>query len=316
MFNVPWREITDNRHEYNHSLFSVTRNSTVKAREASGKNWVNDKGILIANTDMCVKRNKQDVLVVVGESWTYGDSLPGTKAVNRKDDPFFRINNNFAGHCARMLGTDLYLSAVPGCSNIDIASNLRNVLEEVADYKNIYVIIQVTSPGRDIMGNEWNNYNNCNATLFSTDSNTIPVDNYQWFKEYDTFIMSYYDDLIKQYPNAKALIWKNFNQVHSTLQSSKLSIVPTCWIEYTARVQNSFTPLPLCNEVTWWEGCFNKLTYFKDHSTEYINKELQKWIDGTQWLASSGLNPDWHPNPNSHLLWSTFILRHTDWIYV
>ena len=120
--------------------------------------------VTASNTDLHLMKGSRTCLLVTGESWTYGDRLMEHKNIRVRsldgtDDVFYRLNNIFAGHCARILQSDLYLSAVPGNSNTGIVCHLPNVLQYLKkyNYDKVYVIVQMTSPGRCLGDSRWRN---------------------------------------------------------------------------------------------------------------------------------------------------------------
>jgi hypothetical protein len=66
---------------------------------------------------LLVKKNTTNLLITIGESWTYPDSLHGISAFQAKDNPMHRLENAFWSHMARELNCDILVSAKPGHSN-------------------------------------------------------------------------------------------------------------------------------------------------------------------------------------------------------
>jgi len=96
------------------------------------------------------KNYDQDILVIVaGDSWTWGDSLGGT---TRKYDNFEYRTNHIYGHLlAKILTADFINIGLPGLDNISIINYLDKVLSNLTKtYKQIYIVITLTETGREL----------------------------------------------------------------------------------------------------------------------------------------------------------------------
>ena len=196
------------------------------------------------NTGAFLKRNKNNLLIVTGESWTYGDSLPGVKAAEAKDDFNYRLENIFASRLATILDADLLIKAVPGDNNSNIFLYTNQLLKETKDfnYKNIYVVAQITSPGRDHY-----NYLDLGRDLKEPKFE-------DWFKLYEKNLIKKYQKLSLTFPNAEFLIWKNFSPFLKEYENkTNFKIVKKCWIEFIDQMHgNKGINYPLNMELYSW----------------------------------------------------------------
>jgi hypothetical protein len=101
-----------------------------------------------------VKNNKKKLVVTIGESWTWGDSLESSWNP-RSDNKEFRLSNVYGGQLAAMLDADFLNLAIPGESNLWITNHLKLFAENLNDfnYEEIYVVLTLTEVGREFQGN-------------------------------------------------------------------------------------------------------------------------------------------------------------------
>jgi lysophospholipase L1-like esterase len=90
-------------------------------------------------------RNK--LLITVGDSWTYGDSLGKTKVRNGVDDTEYRLNNVFGSLLAEDLEANWINLALPGGSNAWMLDNLELLLSTLKE-EDVTCIITLTESGR------------------------------------------------------------------------------------------------------------------------------------------------------------------------
>jgi hypothetical protein len=105
------------------------------------KEWYHEK---------CV--GSDSLLITVGDSWTWGDSLGRT---NRDfDDHDHRVNHIYGAHLSTMLGCDFINIGIPGGSNLYILDFLSSVLRKMKKtYKKQHIIFTLTESGRELKNN-------------------------------------------------------------------------------------------------------------------------------------------------------------------
>lgn len=102
---------------------------------------------MINNPYAYVYNGSDSLLITVGDSWTYGDSLGKTKVRNGIDDPEYRLANTYGAHLSKMLKTNWVNLALPGGSNEWMLNNLEILLPTVTE-KNVICVITLTESGR------------------------------------------------------------------------------------------------------------------------------------------------------------------------
>jgi len=311
-----WVQLFDNISVYaNGYQLRITKDASVLSRPA--KFFLGNTEDIADNTELYIKRNKKNIVITLGESWTYGDSLTNVKVLHRKDDPLHRANSTFGAHCARILNADLFISAVPGNSNGNIFKTLEPTLNYVntLGYENIYLIYQFTSPGRDIADNWFRDtFKDANLLYQFKDKGSSKLSTLEWFKAYDTMMYKHLDELLTKYTNVKALAWKNFNKILTDYKPNNYTIIKTSWLEYLNYLSNRETEIVHCNESYWWKDTYFELKII-NHDVAFATQQMEDWAKASGFLGNSGLS-GYHPNELSHFMWAVYLLREANWSHV
>ena len=115
--------------------------------------WINDENLKpdwiekpAKFTEFHVKRGKENLLLVIGESWTYGESLDGIATAHEKYNIKVQLTYSFGANMALSMDTDYYQYAVPGNCNFYMFNELERILPRLNSmgYKKIYVCLQMT----------------------------------------------------------------------------------------------------------------------------------------------------------------------------
>jgi len=90
---------------------------------------------------------RDTLLITVGDSWTYGDSLGETKVRNGVDDTDYRLAHVYGALMSVQLGSDWINLALPGSSNTQMLNWLSKLLPTVK-HSRIICTITLTESGR------------------------------------------------------------------------------------------------------------------------------------------------------------------------
>lgn len=93
-------------------------------------------------------RNSRELVITVGDSWTYGDSLGKTKVRNGIDDTDHRLAHVYGNLLTAQLDTDWMNLALPGASNYCMLNWLGRLLDRKFNYSQITCVITLTETGR------------------------------------------------------------------------------------------------------------------------------------------------------------------------
>ena len=88
------------------------------------------------------------LLITVGDSWTYGDSLGKTKVRDGVDDTNYRLTHVYGNIMAERIRADWINLALPGGSNTLMLSWLDTLLAKNLKYNKIICAITLTESGR------------------------------------------------------------------------------------------------------------------------------------------------------------------------
>lgn len=102
----------------------------------------------IQNPYHYVDRGSRELVVTVGDSWTYGDSLGKTKVRNGTDDTEYRLKHVYGNILTEQLGTDWMNLALPGASNYCMLNWLGQLLDRKFNYGQITCVVTLTEAGR------------------------------------------------------------------------------------------------------------------------------------------------------------------------
>jgi len=96
---------------------------------------------------------RDTLLITVGDSWTYGDSLGCTKVRNGVDDTNYRLTHVYGALMSAQLDSDWINLALPGGSNTMMLDWLSKLLPTIKHH-NVICTITLTESGRheDVRG--------------------------------------------------------------------------------------------------------------------------------------------------------------------
>lgn len=247
-----------------------------------------------------VNQGRDKLVITVGESWTWGDSLGKTQH-KIYDDRAFRLKNVYGAKLAELLDADFINIAEPGQSNLWIADKIcwvRNNVHEL-NYKKIYYIATLTEVGREFNGDR--------------DHNRVYTELLKDVKTFDDFLFVLSQEIanvLKLYPDV--VLGTNF--VDSNYPTW-LSVLPRSWLDLIAE-HNKQSITDSCTVVQSWvfdrfDAVFefnpriDRLQWLRD-VLEHMKRASQR----TDLMLRSPLNykkASKHPTPEGHLLWANYL---------
>lgn len=103
---------------------------------------------MIKNPFHYKSRDSGHLLITVGDSWTYGDSLGKTRVRDGIDDTDYRLEHVYGNVISEQLDYDWMNLALPGGSNYCMLNWLGKLLDRKYNYQDITCIITLTESGR------------------------------------------------------------------------------------------------------------------------------------------------------------------------
>lgn len=279
--------------------------------------WLNDENLKpdwiekpAMFSEFHVKRGKENILVVVGESWTYGESIGGIATALGKYNIKSQLTYGFGSNMAMALDCDYYQYAVPGNCNFYMFGELNRIIPRIKSfgYKKIYLCLQMTEPGREkAISHELEGH-----PLDYLYRKSTPMTFDRWLQLYDELFFRQYDKIVKEHNIDNAILWKNFCKTNTDSRDYSFDIIETSWIKYSASNLGLKLEMPKFYSIDWMADF--KSEYRKNIS--FDNKMLSEQIDiieaSNKYLSTSPRHRH-HPDEISHILWSQYLLMKSRW---
>jgi hypothetical protein len=98
--------------------------------------------------------DNKNLLIVIGDSWTWGDSLGNINYQNGIFDDFdHRTKNIYGYHLSNLLNYDWVNIAICGTSNLHILHETYKFIKQIKkEYEKIHVVFTLTESGRELRG--------------------------------------------------------------------------------------------------------------------------------------------------------------------
>lgn len=103
---------------------------------------------MVNNPYEFVNNESDSLLITVGDSWTYGDSVGNTKVREGRDDQEYRLSHIYGHLMSREMNANWINLALPGGSNTLLIGWLDTLLSVHGSGSNITCVITLTESGR------------------------------------------------------------------------------------------------------------------------------------------------------------------------
>jgi len=265
-------------------------------------------------TEFHIIKSSDVLLLNIGESWTYGESLPNIATALQRYNLESQLQHCFGPLMSNSLNCDYYQYAVPGNSNGYMYQELPRILEYIQsnfNYKKIYLLCQLTEPGREKASlNNFPPSHPIHEMYFRKDLKKI--DFFDWLKKYDKIFLNIIQETISNYDNVETVVWKNFCKFHCENTYEKLKIIKESWIAFSAKtLQMNYTMISF-QSLGWLHTLMqmpqNKI-YF---DVEKINLEIDLLEKSNEFIQGNKLH-NHHPTALGHKLWAGNLLQKTGW---
>ena len=242
-----------------------------------------------------VKQSSNRLLVTIGESWTWGDSLGAE-----------RLKSVYGRQLATMLDADWCNIAECGQSNLWIAHKLAWVSEQLPawGYSDVDIVLTMTEVGREFNGD--------------IDNDRVYT---ELFKSVQTFaqFLDCLSDLISQQISpylSKHRIWIGTNFVDSNYPH--LPVLTSSWLDLIAETTNQKVSQDDCLVVSSWvydrfDAVFDfRPTINKSDWLTSVLLHMEQAQCTTDLLMKSFLNykkASKHPTHQGHELWAQYLYK-------
>lgn len=263
----------------------------------SGRSWMHEN-----------IQDKEKLLIAVGDSWTWGDSICGINTqeeIQLIDHPD-RVKCIYGAKLSEMLDSDFVNIGECGGNNYDMLQRLKTVLEfNHRKYKKIYVIITLTENCRELDNGYWYTTNLENLNEF--------------FCNYEKVMFCDYKSTFEQYKeNTKFLIGRNFTySFEENIRFIKEYHLEKTWIDCLNEHQTNTNIYPKNLRflsrmaVRPLDNYFKKINCLDRFKDDMIT-ELDKGAIARQWLQNSPYNhkarkTTKHPTIEGHDIWAKYL---------
>lgn len=184
----------------------------------------------VPNTDFFLGAGKDTITIIVGESWTYGETIRVDKHGQRVEDNIEAtesfeqaISNTIGAKIAKILDSDLHQSAWPGNSNAYYFKRLDSLIEEYKDrYDKVYIVVCITEHFRE---------ESCAPTgifpdmvshkFWHTDDHGHKTPEH-FLSDYESIYLDHLEHIALNNSNFQIICWKNFTKWYSDISDRKI----------------------------------------------------------------------------------------------
>lgn len=254
----------------------------------------------VENSEFHIFRKQKSILVVVGESWTYGESLPDVATGDKKYSLDSQLRHCFGPKLALSLGTDYYQYAVPGNCNFYMISSIEKIIQHLKitfSYEKIHLCIQLTEPSREYAIIE--KLENTFAQKIYNMSKIKSFDD--WLVRYDEIFLDKLSTIAKD--NVEITVWKNFCPFQNKKVYSNLKLIQETWIQLSSKLYGEKLGNQRFQSVGWFNDFYDRYKDVLKFDLSGINQELDNIEASNNFIKGNYLHNN-HPNQIAHSLWA------------
>lgn len=254
-------------------------------------------------------KGKNILLITSGDSWTWGDNLG--KIHKKKpivlDDPQIRLSTIYGKILSQNLESDWINVAQCGQSNLWMAANLQEILNNVKNhYDKIYVVVTLTELGRELNSNFMNKFDYDNLIKLSTYNKFLSFFEKLTFERFKSIIEN-------SDKKISFLFGRNFTD---TFEENKkiLPIVEKTWCDFMNEkikyypYENNVRMVNFKISISQFQSfCknYNKVELFD----KFIDHESKNIINRIKFLNSyqnQSPNKSNKPDADAHITWANY----------
>lgn len=287
------------------------------------------------NTEFHIIRGSDTLLLIVGESWTYGESLKGIGTGAGMFNLVSQLEGCMGPRMAEVTGWDLYQFAIPGNCNLYMHMELERILKHVATlgYKQVKVVLQMTENSRELPIGWSENVKNHPIRNWFNCSKESEIEIRDWLKMYDEIFFESYHNILNNFKACpiEGIFWRNFTNTASRLTVHRrwtvsekrdycFKMIEPTMIAYTAKLVNhDHTPALLTNAMGFndYIDKIGKKIYIKEGKIEFFEKQMDLIEKTFDYVRGRDVNNliyhNTHPTKFGHLVWAHHLIRQCGW---
>jgi hypothetical protein len=278
--------------DYNYNIIDISFNS-----ENLKPDWVE---VPAQFTEFHVRRGKKSITVVIGESWTYGESLPDIATGLKRYSLQNQLRHCFGPKLSLLLDSDFYQYAVPGNCNAYMYMELPRILQYVSTlgYEKINLFLQITEPSREMSISH--KIGNHPITSMYDKNKRYTFD--QWLILYDEMFLDLISVELRKYSNIECVVWKNFCCFQNRKSYNEFRIYPTSWIRFSGKIMGEDIEMQRFQSVGWLNDLLENYKNI-EFNNDMLQQELDKIEKSNEFIKGNYLHNN-HPNQIAHSLWA------------
>jgi hypothetical protein len=250
----------------------------------------------------------RDLLITVGDSWTWGDSLGKINLdLGVWDDPEYRTQHVFGNLLSQKLNRDFLLLAKCGATNSEIHDfAFRHIDYLKTKYDKITVVITLTELCREITGDDWwldppPSQQSLNAFLADYESNMLRA----------------FQRCMAEHPDVQWVWARNFTNTYvSNLDVCPNSVEKT-WVQVLGEAQSDMGAYPSDARMVTQLAFVPLEEYLQSKSLHRpwrrdLYEQMCSASLAIDWLMDSELNykkASKHPTEAGHQLWADYLYQ-------
>lgn len=231
-------------------------------------------------------RKSDSMIITVGDSWTYGDSLGKTRVREGIDDTEHRLSHVYGGLIAEELKADWINLALPGISNRQMFIWLEQLLARRVHSANTTCIITLTESGR----HEELEWLDVKLSTLQNNLERMVDRTYSWI-----------DQIQKRYPSIKFIVAHNFTD---SRPNDRVTVCDRTWLEVMSnnQIQNN-THVVVSEHIKQLN-----YNYTYPDTPDVINQALKRidLLDACKYTCKEDSR---HPIEYGHELWASYLLK-------
>lgn len=266
-------------------------------------------------TEFHIIKNSDVLLLNIGESWTYGEALPGVATGLQKYNLESQLQNCFGSVMSNSLNCDFYQYAVPGNCNGYMYEELPRILDYIFtnfNYKKIFLLCQLTEPSREQAAlNDFPTEHPIHNMYFRKEIEKI--DFFEWLVLYDEIFLNIINETVSKYNNIETFVWKNFCKFNTQKTFKNLTRIEESWIAFSARTLNVDYKMISFQSIGWLHSIMQEDSQNKIYfDTQRVNSEVDLIENSNEFIKGNELHNN-HPTVLGHKLWAENLLQKTGW---
>lgn len=277
------------------------------------------------NTEFHIIRGSDTLLVVVGESWTYGETLKGIGTGAGLFSLHSQLEGCMGPRMAEVTGWDLYQFAIPGNCNLYMHLELERILKHVATlgYKQVKVVLQMTENSRELPIRWTEHAKNHAIGQWLNHGKENKVEIHEWLRMYDEIFFESYHNMLNSFTACpiEGILWRNFTDPVSDKRDYCFKMIEPTMITYTGKLVNhDHTPPLIMNPIQFDDYVENigKQIYVQEGKIEFFEKQMNligkmfDYIHGNKDVINLIYHNN-HPTKIGHLVWAHELVRQAGW---